>query len=587
MFAALRAVTTAGASDHTTLDDSGGDASDAGSAGGQGQAGSSVRRAAGSEGLGAGGEDTGSGGSDAAAEDEESYSRDAFELGTDAPGDAERPRQSSGGDGGHARDKVAEGDGASRGSAASSYGRESFEDDVAQRELGSAQTPSPSEGTQEESVASPPPSTPPPQARAPASGQVQPRQSPAGAGTDDAASFSVSDRGSVGLSESGRSEGRGREPQPPSRAGRTAPRHGRLGDLSPGHSASGASFMIDSDDDLEPTLQAREAGPAAPPAAGDPRGPAGFDAAGRSRLPRHLRVASGAPARPLHHSSLGGATTPSSSRQQPANPSSVSSVRSGHRLASPADPSLLLSESDASFSLADHATGSAAGFRPSAPLTGTGEAASPKTFNFAEAAAAMRSAAGQEQAAVGPGKALRRAASFGGGGQSGRERPAGKPGAAAADPLRARATHALTRGASADNQNVRGGATQDRAGAGERPDPTGSGGSQLRGRVGSDSLLLPSEGPSPALSEAAPELGAIPGRDSRPAPKDALGSDEESGSMLDGTFDHESGFERADTATRQSPVTGTLPAEMSASGAGRDTLHPRATYPQAGRAAAV
>ncbi|KAA0150543.1 hypothetical protein FNF29_05118 [Cafeteria roenbergensis] len=435
MFAALRAVTTAGASDHTTLDDSGGDASDAGSAGGQGQAGSSGRQAEGSEDLGAGGEDTGSGGSDAAAEDEESYSHDAFELGTDAPGDAERPRQASGGDGGHARDKVAEGDGASRGSAASSYGR--------------------------------------------------------------------------------------------------------------------------------------------------------FDAAGRSRLPRHLRVASGAPARPLHHSSLGGATTPSSSRQQPANPSSVSSVRSGHRLASPADPSLLLSESDASFSLADHATGSAAGFRPSAPLTGTGEAASPKTFNFAEAAAAMRSAAGQEQAAVGPGKALRRAASFGGGGQSGRERPAGKPGAAAADPLRARATHALTRGASADNQNVRVGATQDRAGAGERPDPTGSGGSQLRGRVGSDSLLLPSEGPSPALSEAAPELGAIPGRDSRPAPKDALGSDEESGSMLDGTFDHESGFERADTATRQSPVTGTLPAEMSASGAGRDTLHPRATYPQAGRAAAV
>ncbi|CAE7399546.1 unnamed protein product [Symbiodinium sp. KB8] len=521
MFAALRAVTTAGASDHTTLDDSGGDASDAGSAGGQGQAGSSVRRAEGSEDLGAGGEDTGSGGSDAAAEDEESHSHDAFELGTDAPGDAERPRQASGGGGGHARDKVTDGDGASRGSAASSYGRESFEDDVAQRELGSAQTPSPSEGAQE----------------------VQPRQSPAGAGTDDAASFSVSDRGSDGLSESDRGEGRG------------------LGDLSPGHSASGASFMIDSDDDLEPTLQAREAG--------------------------HLRVASGAPARPLHHSSLGGATTPSSSRQQPANPSSVSSVRSGHRLASPADPSLLLSESDASFSLADHATGSAAGFRPSAPLTGTGEAASPKTFNFAEAAAAMRSAAGQEQAATGPGKALRRAASFGGGGQSGRERPAGKPGAAAADPLRARATHALTRGASADNQNVRGGATQDRAGAGERPDPTGSGGSQLRGRVGSDSLLLPSEGPSPALSEAAPELGAIPGRDSRPAPKDALGSDEESGSMLDGTFDHESGFERADTATRQSPVTGTLPAEMSASGAGRDTLHPRATYPQAGRAAAV
>ncbi|KAA0175982.1 hypothetical protein FNF27_02701 [Cafeteria roenbergensis] len=212
MFAALRAVTTAGASDHTTLDDSGGDASDAGSAGGQGQAGSSVRRAEGSEDLGAGGEDTGSGGSDAAAEDEESYSHDAFELGTDAPGDAERPRQASGGGGGHARDKVTDGDGASRGSAASSYG---------------------------------------------------------------------------------------------------------------------------------------------------------------------------------------------------------------------------------------------------------------------------------------------------------------------------------------------------------------------------------------PLSEAAPELGAIPGRDSRPAPKDALGSDEESGSMLDGTFDHESGFERADTATRQSPVTGTLPAEMSASGAGRDTLHPRATYPQAGRAAAV
>lgn len=105
------------------------------------------------------------------------------------------------------------------------------------------------------------------------------------------------------------------------------------------------------------------------------------------------------------------------------------------------------------------------------------------------------------------------------------------------------------------------------------------------GRVASDSLLLPSEGASPAASEAAPELGAMPGRESRPDPKGALHTGEESDSMLDGTFDHEGGFERADTAARQSPDTGTLPAEMSAGGAGGDTLHPRATYPQASRPA--
>jgi len=329
----------------------------------------------------------------------------------------------------------------------------------------------------------------------------------AGASWEGSADYSMGD---------GEAEGGAGSPVPaaPPRSSSHAPRPRMVHGPDDGATDS---FDVVSDDEDESDVAAGHGGAqAAPaPAAADRRDAAGAATAGRRprgrtpsrwRHPDRLMVTSGAAAST-------GAGTPPAHGGARGGPPSATSWRSRGGLLSPADPSLLLSESDASLSMPGDASGvKGPGFRPSVPLTESGAAG--RTFDFAAAADAMRSAAGGP-APHGP---VRRTSSFTGLSPS-REPVHGAPGhvgGPSRDPsLRHRASANLASRESLPSE------ASNHSSAFSPPPPASAGVAAGHGRGPDESLVLPSSPASP-YTEADERSPSGSGRAAKPDESSAL-----------------------------------------------------------------